>query len=518
MARTDATMQVRELIKDTEWAPGTGYGGARPRLSVLLPTFRRGADGTFLKAATSVLDQSERSLELIIVDDASTDGTADQIESLMRADGRVSCLRHRANIGLPAVSEYEALRRARAPYLAFAFDDFIFETDALGRLLEAAERRGAAVVHGIVELGDGFGQVGRLGERRVSCELLAFDNHLGNSGVVLARAVVDDVGFYDPHIAVVRLCDWDLWRRIAREYPIFREDVLVGRELGAGRPDSLGRTYPVYGEAVREYCNRRRNAELRPGAFEGVDVWAMPPAASACLAEHVLLMRRFFRSNAWAAGLDLRSPSDEDALLAPRGRCIGVLSEMTASTSLCFDGVLPRYQETLLFIPIVIEESALQLLVARCDAVILVRNLLGDRARQAALLCHSMDVPIHYLTDDNYILLRAEYPEFATYTRESVTQALEGFAGVLCTSHALAEYFRHLQLHPRIDEIGPVFDATKLAKLRRLPTAPAGPALRVGFVGGEFRLRSLKDEVLPALGTVAGDGPIEFFSWPLAMD
>ena len=49
-------MKVGELIKDTLWLPGAGYGGASPALSVLLPTFGRGADGTFMKAAASVLE------------------------------------------------------------------------------------------------------------------------------------------------------------------------------------------------------------------------------------------------------------------------------------------------------------------------------------------------------------------------------------------------------------------------------------------------------------------------------
>ena len=504
-------MKVGELIKDTLWLPGAGYGGASPGLSVLLPTFRRGADGTFMKAATSVLEQSERDLELIIVDDASTDGTADQIASLMRADGRVSCLRHRANIGLPAVSEYEAFLRARAPYLAFAFDDFIFQVAALGRLLEAAERRRGAVVHGTAESYDPFGQFWLLGAERASCERLAYANFIGNSSFVLPRAVVEDVGFYDPHVAVARLCDWDLWRRIVREYPIFREDVLVGRELGPLRAESLGRTYPMYFEAVQEYCNRRRNTELRPRNLESFDVWAMPPEPSACLAEHVLLSRRFLRTRAWAAGLSIQSDGDANTLLAPRGRCIAVVADMTGSTSICFDGLLDRDRQRVLFVPLPAGEFQLQLFLARCDAAILVRSLVDEHARLVAMLCQWMEVPLYYLIDDNLILLSAEDPGLGAYTRERVTEALADFAGILCTSPSLAEYFRSLHLRPPVDEIGPVFDAVKLAKIRRLPARPAEPALRVGFIGGSFRRRNLEEQVMPALAAVARDIPVAFF-------
>jgi glycosyltransferase involved in cell wall biosynthesis len=504
-------MLVAELIEDTHWRPGTGYGASRPRLSVLLPTFRRGADGTFLQAAGSVLAQSERDLELIVVDDGSTDGTADQIDALMRADGRVSCLRHPANIGLPAVSEYEALRRARAPYLAFAFDDFLFEPDALGRLLEAAERRRGAVVHGTVELHDASGAVVRLGAAPASWERLAVGNVLGNAGVVVPRAVVDDVGFYDPHVAAARMCDWDLWRRIVRDYPILREDVLVGRELGTLRADSIGWTYPMYWEAVQEYFNRPRNTALRPENFERFDVWSVPPESTACLAEHVLAMRRFLGSKAWAAGLDVASEDDGRTLLAPRGRCVAVVAQMHAGVPLCFEGLADRYRQSLLYVGLPLDDADVERVLARSDAVILVRQLLEDEARRVARACRRMAIPIYYLTDDNFMLLAEEgWAAFRAYTRQAVAEALAGFAGVLCTSSALAEYFRALPLGPPVDEMRPVFDAVKLGKLRRLAAGREPGALRVGFVGGPHRGPNLREQVVPALAAVARDVPLVF--------
>src|ERR1041385_6102710 len=150
-------MRVRDLIKDTVWLPGRDYDTARPWISVLLPTFRRGRDGSFLKAANSILDQSLRSLELIVIDDGSTDGTAQQIAMLMAADERVSCLTHPDNIGLPAMSEYEGFVHARGEYIAFGFDDFIFDRDALAGLAAFPLASSQAVVHGHVRWFDGNG-------------------------------------------------------------------------------------------------------------------------------------------------------------------------------------------------------------------------------------------------------------------------------------------------------------------------------------------------------------------------
>ena len=48
-------MKVKDLIRDTVWMPGTDYRpDAKPSVSVLLPTFRRGASGSFRKAGRSV--------------------------------------------------------------------------------------------------------------------------------------------------------------------------------------------------------------------------------------------------------------------------------------------------------------------------------------------------------------------------------------------------------------------------------------------------------------------------------
>src|SRR5579862_6763247 len=101
-----AAIRVRDIIGHQNWEGG----GTRsePLISILMPTYRRGSDGLFRQAASSVLNQSLKEIELLIVDDASTDGTVDIIRELRRGDDRVANLRHEYNIGLPAISEFEA--------------------------------------------------------------------------------------------------------------------------------------------------------------------------------------------------------------------------------------------------------------------------------------------------------------------------------------------------------------------------------------------------------------------------
>jgi glycosyltransferase involved in cell wall biosynthesis len=499
-------MKVRDLIKDTAWTPGRQYDEARPYLSVLMPTYRRGSDGLFQRAARSVLDQTERNIELIIVDDASTDGTAAQIDSLMQADGRVSCLRHGFNVALPAISEYEAFRRARGEYLAFAFDDFVFEADALGKLLEAAARRKGAVIHGSAELQVSDTQAYILGNGSFAYEKLAFGNFFANASFIVPRFVVEDVGLYDPHIAAARLCDWDLWRRILRDYPIYREEVFVGRELGLSRADSLGRTYPLHFEALQEYFGQRRNERLRPGRFEDFDVWEMPRDSSSCLTAHVISSRRFFKDRSWAKTEALEAETESNALLSPRRHTLGIYSDFPPIASLCFDGLLDRFPQDFLFLLPDVDDAALQLHLARCDAVILVRALLDPNAKRAIAACKAMNIPLYYLLDDNLVALGEEF------TLEGVAAALSDFAGVVCTSAPLADYLTSLKLHSSIERIDPAFDPGKFAKLKRVPASATEPALRVGFIGDAVHLANLNTEILPALTDLCGDGAIALFS------
>jgi hypothetical protein len=87
---------------------------ARDKVSVIMPAYN--ARATLEQAARSILAQSWRNLELIIVDDSSTDGTADVAERLAAEDARVRVLRNPANVG-PYVSKNRALLLATGRYV-----------------------------------------------------------------------------------------------------------------------------------------------------------------------------------------------------------------------------------------------------------------------------------------------------------------------------------------------------------------------------------------------------------------
>ncbi|MBQ7578465.1 MAG: glycosyltransferase family 2 protein [Synergistaceae bacterium] len=89
-----------------------------PLQSVIIPTYNR--KEMLAEALDSVLKQSQKSLEVIIVDDCSTDGTDEFVKTI--TDTRVRYFRNEKNSG-PEINRSLGLRNARGKYITFLDDD-----------------------------------------------------------------------------------------------------------------------------------------------------------------------------------------------------------------------------------------------------------------------------------------------------------------------------------------------------------------------------------------------------------
>ena len=106
-------------------------------VSIIIPAYQ--AESYLDDCVNSVLSQSHKALEVVIVDDGSTDKTPGICEALQAADSRVRVI-HQKNGGLSAARN-SGLAAAAGEYVLFLdADDFWDDEDALARLVERAGR------------------------------------------------------------------------------------------------------------------------------------------------------------------------------------------------------------------------------------------------------------------------------------------------------------------------------------------------------------------------------------------
>jgi glycosyltransferase involved in cell wall biosynthesis len=113
------------------------HAPSAPEISIGMPTYN--AETTVREAVGSVLDQTFANLELIICDNASTDGTWRIVEELARLDSRIVVVRRPVNIGANA-NYSDTFRRARGPYFKWASSNDVMDRVFLQTCVEYLEQ------------------------------------------------------------------------------------------------------------------------------------------------------------------------------------------------------------------------------------------------------------------------------------------------------------------------------------------------------------------------------------------
>jgi glycosyltransferase involved in cell wall biosynthesis len=127
------------------------FGRRAPLVSVVVPVYDVAA--YLPQALGSILAQTHRNLEVVVVDDGSTDGSGTIADEYAARDPRVHVV-HTDNHGLGAARN-EGIRHARGDLLAFADSDDVVPPGAYEALLRQQRRTGADFVTGSVARWDG---------------------------------------------------------------------------------------------------------------------------------------------------------------------------------------------------------------------------------------------------------------------------------------------------------------------------------------------------------------------------
>ncbi len=250
----------------------------RPLVSIFLPTHAGCSRGGILqRSIDSILHQTYQNFEIIICDDASIDGTQKLVTRCAKKDPRVRHLRFEPQVGLPARTIARAFKYASGELFGFAFEDTALRRRHLETLVEALNSHPEVVlVYGKVV----FHKLG--GQRLVfggpfNLDVIADHNYIGNPGVMVRRSTIGQVGFYDPHVILKRACDWDLWIRIGKRFPVLFIDKEVADEYGLSRSDSIGSTFTFFTDIIAKYMRCDRDSLLRPKVIDSYDSFSINP-------------------------------------------------------------------------------------------------------------------------------------------------------------------------------------------------------------------------------------------------
>jgi glycosyltransferase involved in cell wall biosynthesis len=243
-------------------------------VSVLIPAYN--AAKTIGETLASAAAQTHRDLEIVVVDDGSTDATAEVVRRAVCADPRIVLLRQ-ANAGV-AAARNTALTHARGSYVAPLDADDLWHPDKIARQVRRLEQAGPHV--GLIySWSVDIDHASVITDRRLDLDrfegdvyaALVLTNFVGNASVPLIRkSEIEAIGGWDPtlrHRQAQGCEDWQVYLRLAErtDYalePAFLVGYRQATQAMSRQVLSMRRSYRlVFAEA------RARHPDLPPALF-----------------------------------------------------------------------------------------------------------------------------------------------------------------------------------------------------------------------------------------------------------
>lgn len=485
-------MTVREIIGNNSlWMPNARYGEQTPLITVILPTYSRAKSGLLTRCINSILNQSFRRFELIIVDDGSVDGSFQICKDYMQRDPRVNIIRHHKNMGLPAISTYEAYQKARGNYIAYAFDDNVWELDALSATYDFMEENEVKASFGIAKaLDPATGQMVEFGHNgKQAIDMLWASNQIGAGAVMLHREVLETVGLHDPHLSLTRVCDWDLWLRIIDKFDFIGTEIPFTTEYGATLSDSLGNAFKLDYWFFSERQQIRDEECLLPQNYDDCDVLGGIECCSkeyfrySCEYLEQYSNRYWYKDIYESCGGKKEYLSKKKILIITLDKTASLMS-FTRSKS---NQYVFFYMHQNVFIPSMVGLSD----------IIVYSRVLPDAIFNDKLI-RSLKIPVYYYVDDNFneLALTVTEPMIYSLAMRTNPEMLKRFEGIIVSSEALRAYFVKRQLHDNVIVLDPIHGSMGCTDKKK------SDEVTIGFMGGGFRESVLKSCVLPALKNI----------------
>ena len=199
------------------------------KVSVIVPTYNRAH--MIAEAIDSVLNQTFKDFELIVVDNYSSDNTESVVKSYN--DNRIRYFKNQNN-GLVSINRNYGIEKSYGEYIAFLDDDDLWLPEKLEKQVELLDlNNGLGLVYSDSYVIDRNGNLrehtyfyGRKPVAGNALNELLQNNPIPLLTIVVKKEALNKVGVFNPRYKIAQ--DYDLWLRIAEYYPIdFMEQPLT---------------------------------------------------------------------------------------------------------------------------------------------------------------------------------------------------------------------------------------------------------------------------------------------------
>lgn len=243
----------------------------KPLVSAIIPNYNYAR--YVGEAVESALGQTYQNIEVIVVDDGSTDNS---LEVLERYRDRIKIIEQK-NSGV-CVARNRGVAESAGEYIAFLDADDVWLPEKIEKQVEKfASGKDLGLVHvGVIDIdasGDELATHLNGMEGDVSAELMMFEKAVilgGGSGVMIPRPVFDEVEGFDESLSTS--ADWDLYFRISSAFsvgfigqPLLRYR-LHGSNMHSNIPRMEGEMIMAY---LKAFSGSSRNGNLHKGKAYG---------------------------------------------------------------------------------------------------------------------------------------------------------------------------------------------------------------------------------------------------------
>ena len=242
----------------------------KEKVSIIIPTYNRAY--CIERSIRSVLEQTYREFELLIVDDGSSDNTRDVVNSI--EDERIRYIQMPDNKGASAARN-EGIRQAAYEYIAFQDSDDVWKPDKLEKQMQIlSENPRVGMVYCAYECHREGESIVIVPDEEMSLHdkqgdiyiKLLCRNTVGAPTDLARKECFAKAGLFCESMTCLE--DWELFVRIAKEYEIlFLEEPLVIVHMAAGGVSS---NTAGYYEARCYMIAQHKDALLKCGQFNNV--------------------------------------------------------------------------------------------------------------------------------------------------------------------------------------------------------------------------------------------------------